>query len=910
MKDRAQISEKRLERHIVYEKLSLRCIRVGPILITHKRRISMKRKHSHGNRICALVLAVVLLVGLFQSIMLPQRASAALTGTVYAAAYMGAQTAAETSLPAVMESGGVQTAVSWHIGVDTFSIPYDTVTVTGTAADGSPVVASVEVLPPRSNPLVYFVDSGTGPDWANPPAGTDKKPVIRSVFYDAVTRLDGVQLANEGSDQIFNMAGEPNNTWGAVVGLRTNSTRTDPLQSPDGAAAGDSTDLYRIGLRTGNTSISYKLTLEPGTYTLTSGFFDWYGTRSRDTRPRIEYTDKSGAVKTLLLDQFNTNATTLVSSEFSLPADADAGIPLTLTYANVSGEAPILSWFAVAEGGIKTLIEDARKSAASMVKVLLDGNDIKAGNVNGLTFKGFGVLSANSTSALLMDYKAEQPEAYAELLQVLFGGEHPLMSHVKIEMGNDRNNSTGPDPATMRTADEAANVTRHPGFQLAADAKAVNPDLKVSILRWSAPAWADNNDKMYTWYKNTILAAYRQYGYMADYVNPYINEHAPDITWTKQYAAKVKSDSEGFLNTEEKALYNRMEMVISDEVGIGSFGGSMVSDAALREAVSVAGYHYNTDDDSAGNFKKLAEQYDLEIWNSEAQATFSNSAFRPHNNVKDPAVAGTGIGGTGSALEMGNTIIKGFVNSQRTHFIYQPAIGSFYEGGQYSFKELVSARDPWSGWIHYDAGLAVLQHFNWFMKAGWENEANNAGIWRAVPQASSTGATGTNPVSGRNGTPSYMTVAAPDKSHFSTVIVNDSEYERTYKLQVVNMAFAGGTPSLEVWETRAADAGKAFNSGYMQLLGESSADGAGVYTVKVKPFSIVTVTSLDNSGDPAYHKPLPVEGERTVLDTDETGSVQNTADGFLYADHFDYTGKTAAVSNCRQPKLHQFPRWV
>ena len=80
--------------------------------------------------------------------------------------------------------------------------------------------------------------------------------------------------------------------------------------------------------------------------------------------------------------------------------------------------------------------------------------------------------------------------------------------------------------------------------------------------------------------------------------------------------------------------------------------------------------------------------------------------------MKDPSVAGTGIGGSGSALEMGNTIIKGFVNSRRTHFVYQPAIGSFYEGGQYSFKELLSARDPWSGWIHYDAGLldpAALQ---------------------------------------------------------------------------------------------------------------------------------------------------------------------------------------------------------
>ncbi len=112
---------------------------------------------------------------------------------------------------------------------------------------------------------------------------------------------------------------------------------------------------------------------------------------------------------------------------------------------------------------------------------------------------------------------------------------------------------------------------------------------------------------------------------------------------------------------------------------------------------------------------------------------------------------GTGLGGSGSALEMANTVVKGFVRSRRTHFVYQPAIGSFYEGGQYSFKELVSARDPWSGFMHYDAGLAVLQHFTGFAEAGWENADNTAGIWRIVPRASASTATGTNPVVGRNG---------------------------------------------------------------------------------------------------------------------------------------------------------------
>ncbi len=532
--------------------------------------------------------------------------------------------------------------------------------------------------------------------------------------------------------------------------------------------------------------------------------------------------------------------------------------------------------------------------AGDATRVTLDGNDIAADNVNGLTFKGFGVLSANGTSALLMDYKSEHPEKYAEFLQVLFGGTRPVMTHVKIEMGNDRNNSTGPDPATMRTESEPVNVRRHPGFQLAADAKKVSPKLKVSILRWNAPAWVSGNDDVYAWYKETILAAYREYGYMVDYVNPGVNEREADLAWTRQYAERVRTDSSGFADGAEQALYNGIEVVISDEVGIGSFGGDMVRDASLREAVAVAAYHYNTDDDASGNFKALAERYDKEVWNSEAQATFSNTAFRPNNNMRDPSVPGTGIGGTNGPLEMGNTIIKGFVNSRRTHFIYQPAIGSFYEGGQYSFKELLSARDPWSGWIHYDAGLQVLRHFSRFALAGWEDENNGAGIWRAVPQASTTGATGTNPINGRNGSPSTMTLAAPDGSDFSTVFMNDSEYVKTYRLQAVNMGYAG-SPALELWETRAAAPETAFNGNYMKYLCYMPADGEGAYTIRVQPYSVLTATTLVHHDNAEHNVPLPVEGARTVLDTDATGSVRDTTDTVLYADDFDYSSRTVPV---------------
>lgn len=172
------------------------------------------------------------------------------------------------------------------------------------------------------------------------------------------------------------------------------------------------------------------------------------------------------------------------------------------------------------------------------------------------------------------------------------------------------------------------------------------------------------------------------------------------------------------------------------------------------DAVDVVGYHYKTADDRNGGMKWLAEEVDKEVWNSEEQAIFSNSAFRPSTNDKRPTVQGTGIGGSGSALEMGNTVIKSLVESRRGHVIYQPAIGSFYEGAQYSFKELLSARDLWSGWIHYDAGLLILAHISKFAVTGWENETNTAGIWRGVPFASKASAvqgTSSNAVDGKGG---------------------------------------------------------------------------------------------------------------------------------------------------------------
>ena len=193
----------------------------------------------------------------------------------------------------------------------------------------------------------------------------------------------------------------------------------------------------------------------------------------------------------------------------------------------------------------------AQAAPADPQAITISGTDIAAAaeNVNGLTFKGFGILTANSTSALLLDYKSQHPEKYWELLETLFGGDFPIMNTIKIEMGNDRNTSTGPNVATMRSADEYPNVLREPGFQLAADAQSVaHGDVHVSILRWNRPAWVTTDAAQYTWFKNTVLAAYREYGIMVDSINPDSNETSdPNVALYKTFSEWLRTDETGYV---------------------------------------------------------------------------------------------------------------------------------------------------------------------------------------------------------------------------------------------------------------------------------------------------------------------------------------------------------------------------
>ena len=208
------------------------------------------------------------------------------------------------------------------------------------------------------------------------------------------------------------------------------------------------------------------------------------------------------------------------------------------------------------------------------------------------------------------------------MMQYLFGGEYPLFSNIKMEMGNDGNNSTGAEACTKRYEDEEADASRSPGFVMAADAKKINPNVKVSILRWEYPNWvkakADGTEKyaaIYKWYKETIFDAYEKYGYVVDYIDPDKNETgSPDGEIIKYFANALKNETDfpSYFTEEAKEAYHNIKIVASDENKGLKIVPLMRSDSGVYDAVDAIGFHYRTN--ATSDYITMADVDDKEVW--------------------------------------------------------------------------------------------------------------------------------------------------------------------------------------------------------------------------------------------------------------------------------------------------------
>lgn len=498
--------------------------------------------------------------------------------------------------------------------------------------------------------------------------------------------------------------------------------------------------------------------------------------------------------------------------------------------------------------------EENSVEIADKKEIIIDGTTAQL--KENMRYRGAGMVSGNNSSRLLLDYKAEHPEAYEQILEYMFGKEGIGITHLKVEMGADINSSSGTEPSVMRTEDEKADVTRGAAYQLAADAKKINPDLTLDMLWWGEPKWisdaADVYAARYKWYKNTLDAAYETYGLEFDYVSAVQNERGADLEWVKYLSSHLKSEKDTPYD------YSKIKIVGGEEVCTWGFADRMYEDSELMDAVDVVGSHYTSE--STENAQKLAYDENKELWFSEASSpmAYAQGTYR---------YDGSGLAGINGTLDIANRIIGMYPNGKMTLYEYQPVISAYYDGACYCQKQLISACDPWSGYYMLDSGFYMSLHFSQFIQKGWAfvdsgcfSDGQKGGDGHAIVDAIY----------------SYMTATDTETGDYSTVITNTTSQPIEYTFKVSGLDKASS--NVGVWETRGPDSiDGSYDENYFKKTEDISPTANGSeysYTVTVKPNSIVTVSTV--SPERTEYKNAD-ESERSVLK-------------LPYSDDFEYAG--------------------
>ncbi len=487
-------------------------------------------------------------------------------------------------------------------------------------------------------------------------------------------------------------------------------------------------------------------------------------------------------------------------------------------------------------------------------QILVDGDSVRSDPA--AAWRGLGFVSANGSSRLLLDYKLRHPEVYQEILRLLFApGEGAGLSHLKIELGADVNSSSGTEPCTMRSPGEPADVTRGAGFQLAADARKINPDLTLDLLRWGEPRWVTDAFAFsreagyaarYKWYAETLKAAYRTYGLTFDFISPDANEtEEPDADWLIYFASH--------LHREQNPPYDfkRIRIVASDEVGSRKIAAMMLENEALRNTVDVIGLHYTTYGDE--NTALLHEQFGKEIWYSEGIA--------PCNVPELSCRAdGNGLSGKNGPIDVANRIIGSYPHGKMVMYEFQPAVSAYYPGSCYAPKQLITANEPWSGHFSVDIGFWIASHFTRFAKPGW-GFAETGCFGDGEENHTITGTTN-----------SYLSMVSPDKKHVTVHIANDSDVPRSYLVVCKNLAELPKTVYLI--ETAGSAEPTYTDENWFsvaQVLRVRPVDGEAAFPVVCAPHSIITATTMDVSrvcGTQELQFPVPQRKRLTLPYTD------------------------------------------
>ena len=371
----------------------------------------------------------------------------------------------------------------------------------------------------------------------------------------------------------------------------------------------------------------------------------------------------------------------------------------------------------------------------------------------GKRFDGIGAVNGGgATSVLLKDYPEPQRSQVLDLVfKPMFGAS---VSSLLAEIPGDGNSTQGSMPSHSHHRGDF-NAKRGYTWWVLREAKARNPELDLDATGWSAPAWVGNiwSQDMADYYVDWLLGLREVHGLELNALGCH-NEKG----WNNDFAKMLRKtmNRRGF----DKVLLHAFDNWGKEKM---DFMKDMQQDTELRNAIDVVSAHTFSEIPLTPEQRKMAEEMDKPIWNSE-----------DHNYKK----------GYDCLITIVKCFNENYIVSGATKVINWYDIGVTYPLEPYSQDPpMLLAQEPWSGHYSIREALWGYAHYGQFTKLGWKYMDEGCLML--------------------DGGGSMCTLRHPETGDFSIIIeTKDAKGPQTIKVKIPKGLKAG---NLCVWRSNAQE---------------------------------------------------------------------------------------------------------
>jgi hypothetical protein len=413
------------------------------------------------------------------------------------------------------------------------------------------------------------------------------------------------------------------------------------------------------------------------------------------------------------------------------------------------------------------------------------------GQGSGRVFDGIGACSGGGgNSRLLIDYPdAQRKEILDYLFKPNFGAS---LSIFKVEIGGDGNSTDGSEPSTEPVKGKE---DYHRGYEwwLMQQAKARNPDIKLSALAWGAPGWIgggifwsqDNIDYRVGWLQH----AKSDYGLAIDYMGGWNEVGSNNRGYNKSATATWYINMKAALVAKGIAT----KLVAFDDNSWDNLQ-DILGNTDLLNSVDVIGVHYPSNGTSPASAQQSGKVLSASEWGS--------------------------LNYNSGAGEAAQQINLGYINGKLTSYIFWPLICSVYSGMPYDGNGLMLAQTPWSGYYEVGKQIWVFAHTTQFAQPGWQYLDNACGF-----------------LGGSSNNGSYVTLKSPSGGDYSIIVetvsaTGDQSFTFTPSADLK-------ASSMHVWRT---DLGSGNSADQFVKLSDPQATN-GAYTLTLNKNCLYTFTT-------------------------------------------------------------------